>query len=155
MASIAPVVKLTGGSIYKYQYFDIAKDGGRFLNDLRHNVSRDIIFDVMMRVRTSSGIRPTGFYGSFYMQNTTDIEVSAIDSDKSIQVEIKYDDKLDEKEPVFIQVAVLFTSVGGQRRLRIHNLSLAVTPDFNLMYRLADHNTIVTHFFKHCKHFLN
>lgn len=83
------------------------------------------------------------------MQNTTDIEVSAMDSDKSVQIEIKYDDKLDEKEPVFFQAAILFTSVSGQRRLRIHNLSLAVTTDFNQVYRLADQDVVVTHLFKH------
>jgi hypothetical protein len=57
------------------------------------------------------------------MQNTTDIEMGALDCDKSVQIEIKYDDKLDEKEPAYFQMAVLFTSCGGQRRLRIHNVS--------------------------------
>lgn len=117
--------------------------------DLKHSISRDIIFDVMMRVRTSTGIRPTGFYGSFFMQNTTDIEIGAIDSDKSIQVEIKYDDKLDEKVPLYIQAATLFTSCSGQRRLRIHNLCISVTSDFNQLYRMTDQDTIVTHLFKH------
>ncbi|KAI1724885.1 sec23/Sec24 trunk domain-containing protein [Ditylenchus destructor] len=148
VASLVPVSHLTGGSIYKYQYFDCARDGVRFLSDLKHDVSREIVFDVMMRVRTSTGVRPTGFYGSFYMQNTTDIEMSAIDADKSVQVEIKYDDKLEEKEPVIFQAAVLFTSCGGQRRLRIHNLSLPVTTDHNQIYRLTDEDAIVTHLFK-------
>jgi protein transport protein SEC24 len=73
----------------------------------------------MMRVRTStgmlfifnilfiylffSGLRPTGFFGSYFMQNTTDIELAAIDSDKGITVEIKHDDKLEE-QPAYIQV---------------------------------------------------
>uniref|UniRef100_A0A915ETP9 Protein transport protein Sec24C n=1 Tax=Ditylenchus dipsaci TaxID=166011 RepID=A0A915ETP9_9BILA len=148
VASLAPVCNLTGGSIYKYQYFDCARDGVRFLADLKHDISREIAFDVMMRVRTSTGIRPTGFYGSFLMQNTTDIEMSAMDADKAVQVEIKYDDKLDEKEPVIFQTAVLFTSVSGQRRLRIHNISLPVTQDFNQIYRLTDEDAIITHLFK-------
>lgn len=88
------------------------------------------------------------------MQNTTDIEVSAIDCDKSVQIEIKYDDKLDEKEPVFFQAAILFTSISGQRRLRIHNLSLPVTTDYNQIYRLTDHDAVVTHLFKYGKKIL-
>uniref|UniRef100_A0A1I7YG39 Protein transport protein Sec24C n=1 Tax=Steinernema glaseri TaxID=37863 RepID=A0A1I7YG39_9BILA len=60
-------------------YFDQQKDAQRFLSDLRRDVSRNIAFDVMMRVRTSTGIRPTGFYGSFYMQNTVDMEFGCID----------------------------------------------------------------------------
>ncbi|CAK5112195.1 unnamed protein product [Meloidogyne enterolobii] len=137
VASISPVVAATGGSIYKYQYFDADQDGVRFLSDLRHGISREIAFDVMLRLRTSTGIRPTGFFGNFYMQNTTDVELSAIDSDKSVQIEIKYDDKLDEREPAYFQLAVLFTSCSGQRRLRIHNL-----------YRHLDEDCLVSHLFK-------
>lgn len=88
------------------------------------------------------------------MQNTTDIEVSAIDENKSLQVELKYDDKLDEKEFVYIQVAVLFTSCSGQRRLRIHNLSLYVSSDYNQIYRLIDEDATITHLFKHGKIFI-
>ena len=38
------------------------------------------------------------------MQNTTDIELANIDSDKAIAVEIKHDDKLKEDENPFFQV---------------------------------------------------
>lgn len=31
-----------------------------------------------MRVRTSTGVRPTEFYGHFFMSNTTDIELASI-----------------------------------------------------------------------------
>jgi protein transport protein SEC24 len=102
----------------------------------------------MLRLRTSTGIRPTGFFGNFYMQNTTDIELSAIDSDKSIQIEIKYDDKLDEREPAFFQLAILFTSCSGQRRLRVHNLSLPVTSDYQKLYRHIDEDCLISHLFK-------
>jgi protein transport protein SEC24 len=149
LASIAPVSNISGGSIYKYQYFDAQRDGQRFLDDLQHNISRAVAFDVMMRVRTSTGIRPTGFYGHFFMQNTTDIEFGAIDADKNVVIECKYDDKLDEKVPAVFQSAVLFTSCGGQRRLRIHNISLQVTNDYNAIYRFADQDTIVTYLLKH------
>lgn len=35
-----------------------------------------------MRVRTSTGTRPTDFYGHLYMSNSTDVELAAIDCDK-------------------------------------------------------------------------
>ncbi|KAI6243881.1 hypothetical protein M3Y99_00054500 [Aphelenchoides fujianensis] len=151
VASIAPVSRLSGGSVYKYQYFDAQKDGKRFLQDLHRDISRPIGFDVMLRVRTSTGLRPVGYYGSFYMQDVVAVEMGALDCDKSIQVEIKYDDKLNESERAFIQVATLFTSVGGQRRLRIHNLALAVTTDHNALYRAADQNAVFVHMLKHAE----
>ena len=57
-----------------------------------------------MRVRTSTGIRSTDFYGTFYMANTTDVELASIDSDKAVTVEIKHDDKLAEDAGAFVQV---------------------------------------------------
>jgi protein transport protein SEC24 len=87
--------------------------------------------------------------GTFFMQNTTDIEFGAIDADKNVIVECKYDDKLNETTPAFFQAAVLFTSCGGQRRLRIHNISLQVSNDYNVIYRFADQDTIVTYLLKH------
>lgn len=46
------------------------------------DVSRDTAYDAIMRVRTSTGVRPTDFYGHLFMSNTTDIELATIDSDK-------------------------------------------------------------------------
>ena len=64
--------------MYKYTYFQADLDGERFISDLRHNVSRDVVFDAIMRVRTSTGVRPTDFFGSFYMANTTDMELASL-----------------------------------------------------------------------------
>jgi protein transport protein SEC24 len=57
-------------------------DGPRLIADITRNVSRNVAFDAIMRVRTSTGVRPTDFYGHFFMSNTTDMELASIDSDK-------------------------------------------------------------------------
>ena len=49
--------------------------------------------------------------------------------------EIKYDDKLTEEDGVYVQVALLFTSCSGQRRLRIINLALNTGTAMADMYR--------------------
>lgn len=38
------------------------------------------------------------------MDNTTDVEMAALDSEKCVTIEIKHDDKLDPSESVHIQV---------------------------------------------------
>jgi protein transport protein SEC24 len=124
VSTLSQVSRLTGGQVYKYTYFQTDTDGERFLNDLEHNLSRPVVFDAIMRVRTSTGVRPVDFYGSFYMANTTDTELAAINADSAVACEIKHDDKLTEEDGVYIQAAILFTSCSGQRRLRVLNLSL-------------------------------
>lgn len=106
-------------------------DKERFLNDLRRDVQKVIGFDAVMRVRTStgetscpgkptppqnlgqatdasflSGIRATDFFGSFFMSNTTDVELAGLDCDKAITVEFKHDDKLSEETGALMQVCV-------------------------------------------------
>ena len=88
-----------------------SRDGERLIEDLRRCVSRSTGFDAVMRVRASTGLRPTGFFGAFFMSNTTDIELGNIDSDKAIAVEIKHDDKLRDDDLAFFQVCAHYGCV--------------------------------------------
>nr|XP_054774147.1 protein transport protein Sec24C-like [Lytechinus pictus] len=143
VATVGQVSTLTGGQCYKYSYFQAANDGERFISDLTRNLTRETGFDAVLRVRTSTGIRPTDFYGNFHMSNTTDVELASIDCDKAVTVEIKHDDKLQEDVGAFIQTAVLYTSVSGQRRLRVINLSLNCCSQMADMYRNCETDTII------------
>lgn len=123
-------------------------DGERLVTDIINNICRPIAFDAVMRVRTSTGVRPTDFYGHFYMSNTTDMELASIDCDKAISIEIKHDDKLTEEEGVFIQAALLYTSCSGIRRLRVINLSLKTSSQMAELYRSCDLDAIINHLSK-------
>ena len=79
--------------------------------------------------------RPCDFFGSFYMNNATDVEMASVNSDMAVACEIKYDDSLKDEDGVYVQVALLFTSCSGQRRLRIINLALNVGTSMADMYK--------------------
>lgn len=143
VASMSDVTRLTGGNLYKYSYFQADLDGERFIEDLRRNVQRPIAFDGILRVRTSAGIRPVDFFGNFFMSNTTDVEMAAMDSEQSIAVEIKHDDKLSETDGAFVQVAVLYTTVGGQRRLRVINQGFNCCTQMADLFRSCELDTLV------------
>ena len=53
-----------------------------------------------------------------------DIELAGYDADKSVSIELKHDDKLNEQDGCAIQIALLYTNIWGQRKLRIHNLQV-------------------------------
>jgi protein transport protein SEC24 len=67
---------------------------------------------------------------------------------QALAIEIKHDDKLTEEDGVYIQVALLYTSCGGQRRLRIINLSLKTCTQMADLYRSCDLDTIINFFSK-------
>ncbi|KAM4030238.1 protein transport protein Sec24C isoform 3-T3 [Anomaloglossus baeobatrachus] len=148
VATLGVVPYQTGGSVYKYTFFQMETDKERFLNDLRRDAQKDIGFDAVMRVRTSTGIRATDFFGAFYMSNTTDVELAGLDCDKTVTVEFKHDDKLNEDIGALLQCAILYTSCGGQRRLRVHNMALNCCTQLADLYRNCETDTLINYFAK-------
>ncbi|CAF1321649.1 unnamed protein product, partial [Rotaria sordida] len=145
LATIGEVCRVSGGQIYKFNYFSIENDGERLLDELKRNFQRTTAFDALMRVRTSTGIRPIDFLGNFYMTNATEMIFGTIDSDKSVCVELKHDDKLPVESNTYIQAALLYTSISGQRRLRILTLALTVTSSYTSLYPACDLDVIMNY----------
>uniref|UniRef100_A0A8C6EYW8 SEC24 homolog D, COPII coat complex component n=1 Tax=Marmota marmota marmota TaxID=9994 RepID=A0A8C6EYW8_MARMA len=148
VASLGLVPLLTGGTLYKYSHFQMHLDSQQFLNDLRSDVEKKIGFDAIMRVRTSTGFRATDFFGGVFMNNTTDVEMAALDCDKAVTVEFKHDDRLSEDSGALIQCAVLYTTIGGQRRLRIHNLGLNCSSQLADLYKSCETDALINFFAK-------
>lgn len=140
VASLSELVRLTGtGGIYKYYN----ENSSRFISDLKYSLSSSVAFDAIMKVRTSTGIRPFEYVGNFYARTSSDIELANINAGGSVAVELRYDDKLPEDEYVVIQVATLYTAVSGERRVRIHNTALAVCHQIADVYRNACCDTLM------------
>lgn len=55
----------------------------------------------------SAGFRATDFFGAIHMNNTTDIEMAAVDCDKAVTVELKHDDALNEEAGALLQVRII------------------------------------------------
>ncbi|PKU27871.1 protein transport protein hypothetical protein [Limosa lapponica baueri] len=83
------------------------------------------------------------------MSNTTDVEMAGLDCDKTITVEFKHDDKLSEDSGALLQCALLYTSCAGQRRLRIHNLSLNCCTQLADLYRNCETDTLINYLAKY------
>ncbi|XP_076981015.1 protein transport protein Sec24C isoform X2 [Tamandua tetradactyla] len=126
----------------------VENDQERFLSDLRRDIQKIVGFDAVMRVRTSTGIRAVDFFGAFYMSNTTDVELAGLDVDKTVTVEFKHDDRLNEESGALLQCALLYTSCAGQRRLRIHNLALNCCTQLADLYRNCETDTLINYMAK-------
>ena len=88
------------------------------------------------------------FFGNFHMSNTTALELASMDCDKAVMIEIKHDDKLSENDGAFAQCAVLYTSVSGQRRLRIINMSFNVCSKMADLFRNCELDTLINYLSK-------
>lgn len=82
------------------------------------------------------------------MKNSTDIDLAVVDQLKAIGVVLKHDGKLDEKFDAYFQAAILYTTSEGQRRVRVHNLSIPVTTQISQVFRNAEMDTAINLFMK-------
>ncbi|KAG1370090.1 hypothetical protein COCNU_15G004560 [Cocos nucifera] len=175
IASISAVPRTTGGQVYYYYPFSALSDTAKLYNDLRWNISRPQGFEAVMRVRCSQGLQVQEYSGNFCKRIPTDIDLPAvvmhssnrngfsdmafvlcskkacltqIDCDKTIMVTFKHDDKFQEGSECAFQCALLYTTVYGQRRIRIINISLPCTSMLSNLFRSADLDTQFACFLK-------
>ncbi|CAG8555774.1 1225_t:CDS:10 [Paraglomus occultum] len=144
VATIGLLSSITGGESYYYPNFNSSRDGAKFAYELRQNVTREFGYNALMRIRCSNGLKIVDHYGNFNMRNATDVELAGVDSDKAFGALFKYDGKLDEKTDAYIQCALLYTTVTGQRRVRTHNISVPVTTLLANVFRFANMDTTVS-----------
>ncbi|WCJ18657.1 Sec23/Sec24 protein transport family protein [Euphorbia peplus] len=148
ISSISVIPKTTGGQVYYYFPFSSVSDPAKLYNDLRWNVTRPQGFEAVMRVRCSQGIQVQQYHGNFCKRIPTDVDLPGIDCDKTIMVTLKHDDKLPDGSECAFQCALLYTTVYGQRRIRVTTLSLPCTTNLSNLFRMADLDTQFVCFLK-------
>ncbi|KZV38777.1 hypothetical protein F511_27130 [Dorcoceras hygrometricum] len=144
IASLSVVSRTTGGQVYYYYPFSALSDPAKLYNDLRWNVTRPQGFEAVMRVRCSQGIQVQEYHGNYCKHVPTDVDLPAIDCDKTIMVTVKHNDKLQEGSECAFQCALLYSTVYGQRRIRVSTLSLPCTNMLSNLFRSADLGTLFT-----------
>lgn len=89
-------------------------------------LTRNQVLEITIRARSTTGLQISGLIGGFYTRGAADVQLSALDEDKSICVMLKQDGKITNRELVGIQIAMLYTTLNGERRLRVFNRMIKV-----------------------------
>jgi protein transport protein SEC24 len=140
VATISDLACLTGtGVVNKYHVTSM----NNFIEDLKISLKSTMGFDASMRVRTSTGISPVRYIGNFSNPPGANLEMAAVNTTSNFVVQIKYDDKISENELVVVQFAMIYTSVCGERRVRVHNLALTACQTHQDLYNMACCDTLM------------
>ncbi|KAF9427642.1 COPII coat Sec23p-Sfb3p heterodimer component [Podila epigama] len=143
VATLGCLSSITGGETLMFPNFNAPRDGAKLGGNIAKILSRPYGLNALMRVRCSAGLRITEHFGNFHMKNSTDLELAGIDSEKAFGVLVKHDGKLDEKTEASFQVALLYTTADGFRRVRVHNFSTPVASLLGNVFRWADMDTTI------------
>ncbi|KAI8149625.1 Sec23/Sec24 trunk domain-containing protein [Fennellomyces sp. T-0311] len=144
VATIGAISSLTGGDLRYYPGFNGPRDSSKIIFQLDHDVHRETGFDGVMRIRCSDGLQVIDHYGNCHMSTYTDMDLAGIDQDKAFAAVLKHDSKLDIAKGANFQVALLYTTRSGERRVRVHNLNLSVTNQIADVFRAGDEDTAIS-----------
>ncbi|KAL2535702.1 Protein transport protein Sec24-like [Forsythia ovata] len=133
VASLGTLAKYTGGQVYYYPSFQSTIHGDKLRHELARDLTRETAWEAVMRIRCGK-------------RSTDLIALPAVDCDKAYAAQLSLEDTLLTTQTVYFQVALLYTSSSGERRIRVHTAEAPVVADLGEMYRLADTGAIVSLF---------
>ncbi|KAM5192117.1 protein transport protein Sec24B isoform 2-T2 [Mantella aurantiaca] len=147
LASLACMSKYSAGCIYYYPSFHHkhnAAQADKLKEDLDHYLTRKIGFEAVMRIRCTKGLSIHTFHGNFFVRSTDLLSLANINEDAGFAVQMSIDESLTDTSLACFQVALLYTSSKGQRRIRVHTLCLPVVNSLSDVFAGADVQAITS-----------
>ncbi|TKX21717.1 protein transport protein SEC24 [Elsinoe australis] len=147
VASLSNLPRYTGGQTYFYPAWNAARteDAIKFASEFSDYLSAEIGLEAVLRVRTTTGLRPSSFYGNFFNRSSDLCAFPAFPRDQAYVVEIAIDETV-SKQFICLQAGVLHTTCNGERRIRVLTLSIPTTQILADVYASADQQAISVYF---------
>ncbi|TLD31113.1 hypothetical protein PspLS_02645 [Pyricularia sp. CBS 133598] len=147
VASLSNLPRYTGGQTWFYPGWNAGRpeDAIKFASEFSDYLSSEIGLEAVLRVRATTGLRMSSFYGNFFNRSSDLCAFPAFPRDQCYVVEVAIDETLG-KNVVCMQTAVLHTTCNGERRIRVITLALPTTTNLADVYASADQCAITTYF---------
>ena len=147
VASLSCLPRYTGGQTYFYPGWNAARedDAMKYAKEFSDYLSSEIGLEAVLRVRATTGLRMSTFYGNFFNRSSDLCAFPAFPRDQAYVVEVAIDETI-TKPVVCMQTAVLHTTCNGERRIRVMTLALPTTTQLSDVYASADQQAITTYF---------
>ncbi|KAH9286610.1 Protein transport protein Sec24B [Echinococcus granulosus] len=125
IATISGVARFSGGGV-----------------DLLRYLIRKIGFEAVLRLRCTRGLTVQNFYGNFFMRSVDLLILPIVNPDAGYAMQLEINERLDSFSTVIFQVALLYTSAFGDRRIRVHTLCIPVTNSPETIFNHADEGAV-------------
>ncbi|RMZ79231.1 hypothetical protein DV737_g3545, partial [Chaetothyriales sp. CBS 132003] len=147
VASLSNLPRYTGGQTFFYPGWNAARqdDAFKFAAEFSDYLSTEIGLEAVLRVRATTGLRMSTFYGNFFNRSSDLCAFPAFPRDQAYVVEVAIDETI-TKSVVCLQTAVLHTTCNGERRIRVLTLALPTTQQLADVYASADQQAITTYY---------
>ncbi|EGW32370.1 uncharacterized protein SPAPADRAFT_138597 [Spathaspora passalidarum NRRL Y-27907] len=149
VATLSNLPRFTAGQTHFYPAWTSAKfeDVTKLSKEVGDHLSQDIALEAVLRVRGSTGVRMTSFYGNFFNRSSDLCSFPTFPRDQSYCIEMSIEENL-TKPVIYFQAAVLHSTCFGERRIRVMNLAVPTSPRLNDVYASAD-QLAITNYYTH------
>ncbi|EGV63414.1 COPII subunit [Yamadazyma tenuis] len=147
VATLSNLPRYTAGQTHFYRAWSAAtaEDVTKFSKEVSEHLSMEIALEAVLRVRSSSGVRGSAFFGNFFNRSSDLCSFPTYPRDQSYVIEVSIEETI-TKPLVFFQAAVLHSTHFGERRIRVINLALPTSSKLDDVYASADQLAIVNYF---------
>lgn len=147
VASLSNLPRYTGGQTYFYPGWNAARseDAIKFAREFSDFLSSEVALEAVLRVRATTGLRMSAFYGNFFNRSSDLCAFPAFPRDQAYVVEVAIDESM-TKGVVCLQAAVLHTTCNGERRIRVMTVALPTTQTLADVYASADQGAITAYY---------
>ncbi|XP_034397666.1 protein transport protein Sec24C [Cyclopterus lumpus] len=140
---------LTGGALYTYGHLQGELDRERFSTDLKSIVETDTGYKAELRILVSKDMRVSGCYGLYIPESSPSrVAMATLDRRTTLAVELAHTRALDETRGVAIQTVLSYSTRTGDRRTRVHTLTLRCSPRLQDTFRQYQAQTLLTFYCK-------
>ncbi|XP_032511494.2 protein transport protein Sec24A [Danaus plexippus] len=145
LATISGMSKFSAGTVHHIPLFRASRQWQAELltRMLCRYLTRKIGFEAVMRVRCTRGISIHTFHGNFFVRSTDLLSLANVSPDAGFAMQLSIDESLTELQHVCFQAALLYTSSKGERRIRVHTLSLPVASTLPDVLHSADQHAVI------------
>ncbi|XP_037634640.1 protein transport protein Sec24C isoform X3 [Sebastes umbrosus] len=140
---------LTGGALHTYNHLQGELDRERFSADLKSIVETDTGYKAELRIFVSKDMRVSGCYGLFLPgPSPSHVTMATLDWRTTLAVELAHTRALDETRGVAIQAVLSYSTQTGDRRTRVHTLTLRCSRHLQDAFRQYQAQTLLTFYCK-------
>lgn len=140
MVTLGYPVEATCGVLKYYPGFIQDKDEFTLVNDMLHNVSNVVGYQALLKIRCSSDLSIYQYYMESAGNTDRDPMFPVLTTDTTMDVLLKYDQKLKAGTSVSFQAALLYTDIDGNRKVRSINTAATVSENVKEIFQFVDQN---------------
>lgn len=144
LGSIGSICNTTGGDLHFHPRFQIDRDIHVLQSEIARTLRRTTAYNCSVRTRCSNGLHVSSYISLIHQPTADTLTVGTISADLAIGAKLEHvgngiND--DQRKNVHIQAAVLYTTVEGERRVRVCNIGVRPSTMAGNVFRWGDQDT--------------